>query len=362
MNLKKAVLITVVTGAMGMGVLNAFASSKHNDSNDRDDATTTAFRMLTKGSTWELVDVIKMKFETFHTQGLVKIDDYFYVSAVENLEPRERIGETDALWDFSLDRTPGSGRGWLFKFDEHGNLLGEIELTEEAIFHPGGIDYDGKNLWVPVAEYRPNSNSIVYRVDPDTLAAEEVLRVPDHIGGIVHNTSTGTFHGVSWGSRRLYQWHLLGTVDGQAQVQSVTWTPNPQHYIDYQDCHSMGVDYMLCGGLNKYDTPVGVVAFGGIDLVDLRDNRPAHQIPVKTYVDDLDEANLDTFEPTDPELVASNNAFWAEPIREGEVTEDGIKIMRFYFMTERDNQADLLVYEVTAPALPIDFKHSTTSQ
>jgi hypothetical protein len=157
----------------------------------------------------------------------------------------------------------------------------------------------------------------------------------------------------------LYQWQLIGAVDGLAQVQSVEWVPNPQHYLDYQDCHSVGVDYMLCGGLNKYDTPVGTVAFGGIDLVDLRDNHPVHQVPVNEYIDDLDEASLDTFEPTDPELVVSNNAFWAEPISNGEVTEDGTKMMRFYFMTERDNQADLLVYEVTAPVLPTDVKHFT---
>jgi hypothetical protein len=358
MKLKKVLMI--VTATMVMGSLHVFASDKHYD--NREDEITTAFRLLTKGSTWELVDIIKMEFDTFHTQGLVKIDNIFYVSAVENLAPRESIGETDALWDFSLDRTSGSGRGWLFKFDDHGNLLDEVELTEEAIFHPGGIDYDGKNLWVSVAAYRPNSNSIVYRVDPKTLAAEEVFRVSDHIGGIVRNTSSGTFHGVSWGSRRLYQWHLIGTLKSQVQVQSVDWVSNPQHYIDYQDCHSVGVDYMLCSGLNKYDTPAGTIAFGGIDLVDLRDNRPVHQVPVKEYVDDLDEVDLETFEPTDPELVASNNAFWAEPIKDGEVTENGTKIMRFYFMTERDNQADLLVYEVTVPFLPADFKHLTPSQ
>ena len=32
------------------------------------------------------------------------------------------------------------------------------------MYHPGGIDYDGRHIWVPVAEYRPNSRSIIYRV------------------------------------------------------------------------------------------------------------------------------------------------------------------------------------------------------
>jgi len=25
------------------------------------------------------------------------------------------------------------------------------------VYHPGGIDFDGVNIWVPVAEYRPDS-------------------------------------------------------------------------------------------------------------------------------------------------------------------------------------------------------------
>jgi hypothetical protein len=44
---------------------------------------------------------------------------------------------------------------------------------------------ESTHIWVPVAEYRPDSRSIVYRVDPATLEATEVLRFADHIGGIV---------------------------------------------------------------------------------------------------------------------------------------------------------------------------------
>ena len=50
-----------------------------------------------------------MSFQTFHTQGLVKIGDLFYVSAVEVLEPTLRNATvTDALYDFSIDRSPVS--------------------------------------------------------------------------------------------------------------------------------------------------------------------------------------------------------------------------------------------------------------
>jgi len=50
-------------------------------------------------------------------------------------------------------------------------LLGQIELTDGAKYHPGGMDYDGEHIWVSVAEYRPNSKRNIYRVDPNTLAS-----------------------------------------------------------------------------------------------------------------------------------------------------------------------------------------------
>ena len=67
-------------------------------------------------------------------------------------------GDADALYDFSIDRSAGVGRGWLFKFTPRA-VAGTAELTDGVVYHPGGIDFDGKNIWVPVAEYRPNSRS-----------------------------------------------------------------------------------------------------------------------------------------------------------------------------------------------------------
>ena len=124
------------------------------------------------------------------------------MSAVEVTENRVRTGNTDALTDFSIDRTPGAGRGWLFKFDGAGNLLGKVETTEGIVYHPGGIDYDGRWIWVPVSEYRPNSFTNIYRIDPESMKADIAFTASDHIGS-VNETQTGKFRGVSWGSRRL---------------------------------------------------------------------------------------------------------------------------------------------------------------
>jgi hypothetical protein len=93
-----------------------------------------------------------------------------------------------------------------------------------------------------------------------------------------------------------------------------------------------GVEYMLCGGLNRYPTPAGNTAFGGLELVDLRTNRPEHQVPVNLYVDEGAGANAG--------LVVTNNAFWVEPLGDG-------NSLRAYFMTETNNQANLLIYDAT---------------
>jgi Family of unknown function (DUF6454) len=142
----------------------------------RDNLTTKLFQLMGRNTVWTLIDTVKVNWPTFHTQGLVKIGETFYVSAVEVISSTVRNGTTtDALYDFSIDRSTGTGRGWLFKFDVAGHLLGQIELTDGAKYHPGGIDYDGRFIWVPVSEYRPNSRSNIYRVDPETLTPELVF-------------------------------------------------------------------------------------------------------------------------------------------------------------------------------------------
>lgn len=296
----------------------------------RENETTELFRLLGRNASWTLVDKVAVDFPTFHTQGMLKIGDTFYVSSVEIVEGTVRNGaQTDSLYDFTTDRSAGVGRGWLFKFDATGHLLGKVELSDGDIYHPGGIDFDGEQIWVPVAEYRPNSRSNVYRVDPDSLTPKLVFSAPDHIGGIVRNVHRGTMHGVSWGSRRFYSWLVLPGLRGRSIVLGGDWTPNPSFYVDYQDCHYQGVEYMLCGGIASFGTPRGSIAFGGLDLVDLRTNKPSHQVPVNQFIDEGTGPN--------PNLALSHNAFWAEPGENGK--------LRVYFMAESDNQADLLVYD-----------------
>lgn len=278
------------------------------------------FTELTKSTKWQLVDEVKLNFRTYHPQGLVKVGDYYYVSSVEKTVSTKKFETPQG----GYDRTPGKGVGYLFKFDPKGELVSKVTLGEGTMYHPGGIDYDGQYIWVPVAEYRPNSQSIIYQVDPETLQAVEVFRFKDHIGGVVHNTWNETLHGVSWGSRRMYTWKL----NGQGGVASFEGIPlfkkqkNGSHYIDYQDCHFLADKYMLCGGLNHYDIPdVGKIALGGLELVDFDLQVAVHQIPVILYVN--------------PAKPMTNNPFYFDIIENH---------LRFYFIPE-DDESTLYVYD-----------------
>jgi hypothetical protein len=159
------------------------------------DRTALAERVtkLSRGTQWKPVKAVPINFLTHHPQGMVKIGDILFVSSVEIKVPTKRFPQPVD----GYDRDTGEGVGHLFKIDMEGNLIAEITLGEGSIYHPGGIDYDGHHLWVSVAEYRPNSQSIIYRVDPETMKAEEVFRFKDHIGGLVRNIDDNSLHGVS---------------------------------------------------------------------------------------------------------------------------------------------------------------------
>ena len=258
---------------------------------------------LTRSTEWIRVSAIPVRFRTFHPQGMVKIGDRFFVSSVE-----------------VLDRAAGKGVGHLFQIDASGQLVMDLTLGEGAIYHPGGIDYDGRYIWVPVAEYRPDSRAIVYRVDPKTMKAEAMFRFDDHLGAIVHDTEAHSLHAASWGSRAFYRWQLQD--DGRVDSASPLRVLNPSHYIDYQDCKYAGRQTMVCTGVAELRRSPDEAPFrlGGIELIDLKAHRPIHQVPLLQWTSGLD---------------LTHNPAWLEPAADG---------LRGYFMPE-DDESTIYVFE-----------------
>jgi hypothetical protein len=283
-------------------------------------STGEAVLALGRDAVWTQVSATPIGFDSFHAQGMVKVGEDFFVSSVEILERSRRYPEPRG----GFDRDQGRGQGWLFRMNAKGELLGSLKLGEGAIYHPGGLDFDGGHLWIPVAEYRPGGPSIIYRVDPRTMIATEAFRVGDHIGAIAWDPATRSLTGANWGSRAFYQWSLG---PGFKPRRTSGPTPNRAHYVDYQDCHGAGPRRMLCAGLADYRGWQGQPphTLGGMELIDLADLRPLWQAPVQAR--------------SPAGVVMTSNPAWFEAVPGG---------VRGWFLPE-DGRGALYVYEVRPP-------------
>lgn len=266
--LATAVLATAVAAPAAGQASTPAAAPQH----ARDEPVVEAVRQVDRATPWELVERLPLAFDTYHPQGLARVGDRLFLSSVEIIEAPERYPEPVD----GYDRSPGKGVGHVFVLDLDGTLLRDIVVGEGDMYHPGGIDTDGRSLWVPVAEYRPYSDSVVYTIDLDTLRVREEFRVPDHVGGVVADRATRRVHGVTWGSREFYTWTGGG--------RQLAHDANTSHFIDYQDCAYASHGKALCTGVTGFTTAEGApFELGGIALLDLRTRRVLHEVPVQQW-------------------------------------------------------------------------------
>lgn len=278
--------------------------------NDQASAIDDVFRSLTANTRWGDVKEVPLQFKTHHPQGMIVLGDRIYLSSVQ-----------------TINKAKGEGTGHLFEFNHEGRLLGQVTLGEGAMYHPGGIDFDGERLWVSVAEYRPNSKSVVYTIDPKSLKAERIFEFEDHLGAVVFDRKNERLVGVSWGSRRFYSWQMRNEDERWVPVvpnSPTTWL-NGSHYIDYQDGQSIaGTSLGLFSGvkgLSRQTNRAGSYSLGGIELLDLSTGRVLHQIPIPLW--------------SRTGRVMTQNPFYVEN-KEGK--------LRMYFIPDDDTSA-LYIYE-----------------
>lgn len=251
---------------------SAVAGEGSGEADHRLSPEAAAFTRVSRSTAWELVERIPLGFGTYHPQGMALVGDRIFLSSVEIIEPTVRYPQPVD----GYDRSTGAGKGHVFVLTRDGALVEDIEVGQGSIYHPGGIDFDGERVWVPVAEYRPNSTSIIYSIDPDTFEVTEELRHDDHVGGVVMDATTGQLHGVSWGSRTLFSWNKQGRL-----LRSIT---NPDHMLDYQDCAYAGGGQQLCSGVTGLPTADGgSFELGGIALTELADGTVTHQVPISLF-------------------------------------------------------------------------------
>src|SRR5260370_20771907 len=142
---------------------------------------------LTVLSDFKIVRILELKAATQHVQGI----DF-----------NDRL-----LWVTSVDKQ--SRKGWLQEFSlTTGELTRQTEISDVIRFHPGGISADGESLWIPVAEYRPKSSSVIQKRSKRTLKVEFQFEVADHIGCIA--VTPEFLIGGNWDSKDFYFWDHRG--------------------------------------------------------------------------------------------------------------------------------------------------------
>ncbi len=287
---------------------------------------------LSRSTAWNHVKTLPLDFATFHPQGLVYVGDRAFLSSVEILEEPRRVPPVS-------NRTAGRGRGHLFVIDGDGKLVRDVPVGEGDTYHPGGMDFDGSRIWVPLAEYRAASNTIVLTVDPVDFAVSEMFRVKDHVSWVVSDAANEVVYGANWGSRRFFTWGLSGELLDE-------WA-NPSDFVDYQDCQYLGPGRVICGGVSALPCPDGDTdgryELGGIAVVNLLNRQIVHETAVALF---SSAGHVVTFNPFTVTADAHNLFLHVAP-------DDG---------TDPDG-TEILTYktEIAAPCLGV-LPHETAQQ
>jgi alpha-L-fucosidase len=133
--------------------------------------------------------VLALDGETHHVQGVLVDGATFLVTAVDR----------------------ATGKGYLFEYDTRtGARLRGVELQQGKRFHPGGFDEDGDSIWIPVAEYRASSTTVVQRRSRKTLELISSFEVQDHIGAVA--AGAGRLYAANWDARKFIELSREGKV------------------------------------------------------------------------------------------------------------------------------------------------------
>jgi hypothetical protein len=275
------------------------------------------FSTLGRTTAWSLIQRIPLLTDTGEPEGMIVLpspEDPTKISRIilgagNWTTPTKSYGNGTII--NGTDRANGEGSAHIVIFNGTGHRIADARLTEEGEeeYHIGGLDYDGRYIWATLAEYRPNSTATVIRIDPSDMSFEKVVRVGDHLGGIVHDSARKRITCLNWGSRNatLFQVDELNksVMKRRVGVEAEFIPPNkvvrnPSYFIDYQDCKFLGHHgiplfnqhsphgddhgkekraLMLCSGVATLQQPNNVT-IGGIAVVDTETMVPVMEVPI----------------------------------------------------------------------------------
>ena len=233
------------------------------------DAVTSKLLSTTDSREWHHVGGFELDFQTDHPQGLLQLDEGWYLSTVRIPE-----GEPGAP-DLSVP-----GDGYLIEVARDGDRAVEkrrLKLSEGMRYHPGGLASDGRYLYVPVSEYRADSSARIYRVDPKSMEVVDHVDFADHVGALSIDPVRNRIFGMSWAARRIYVW--------DDDWNLIYANKNLIENVNYQDIDFLGGNTLAGSGVAHFDLNGMSIDIGGIDLIDANTWLPFHRImvPTKTH-------------------------------------------------------------------------------
>jgi len=179
---------------------------------------------------------LKLAGELFHVQGLEVAGKHIWVTSVDQ----------------------ANRKAWLHQFDRTtGKFLRRLEVSDGARYHPGGISISGGSVWVPVAEYRPESSAVLIEIDAETLGVRRKIPVADHLGCVA--ASGRTLVAGNWNSRLLYVFDL----DKNAPPRVM---PNPSS-TQYQDMKFVGRQLVAGGSRTLWSGTVDWIDWPSMKIV-----------------------------------------------------------------------------------------------
>jgi hypothetical protein len=163
-----------------------------------------------------LIKTLSLRGTVYHVQGVDLDDRHIWVTSAAT---KQHLGH---LAVFSRAT---------------GILETDVAVGDRERYHPGGISTDVDSIWIPVAEYRPNSTSVIEQRSKQTLALLSRFDVPDHIGCLAVRPQY--LVGGDWGSRHFYVWDKKGRL----LRKLANAEPN-----QYQDLKFFG-EYLVASGV-----------------------------------------------------------------------------------------------------------------
>jgi hypothetical protein len=178
-----------------------------------------------------------------HTQGLEVIDrDYYITARREDVRPKRAL----------LLRTHVTATNWQV-WD-----ITPRDQSDSTLDHPGGMQSVGGRLWIPVAESKPKSHSLIRVFALPAIAPSQPLKsefdfpVNDHIGAVAVSSSQNVILGANWDTESVYVWdmqgHLKLTLTGSAlALRGLGAGHAADRGIAVQDWKVMGVRLFASG-------------------------------------------------------------------------------------------------------------------